>query len=241
MKIEINNIYNVDCYEAIKFIPSKSIDLVLTDPPYGIGMSGGVISKSGTSFGTSPQSTRLYDDKNNKWDEQTPSKEMFDELLRVGKKVIIFGGNYFTDKLPQSNHWLVWDKTGEMQVQNPFSECELIWTNIQERNNVKKYFLRSQGFISDVKDERVHPTQKPLELVKWIIEKYTNENDVVLDVFLGSGTTAVACKETGRNYIGFEIDENFYEIAKDRLNGITQQERREKEQGIMNIFDFIEE
>ena len=231
IKIEPNNIYLGDSYELIKQLPDKSIDLILTDPPYGIGMANGVI----TRFGSSPEKTRLY---KGKWDNETPSKEMFNQIIRVGKKVIIFGGNYFTEKLPQSNHWIVWDKQGDIKFNNPFSACELIWTNIK-RNNIKKYTYIQQGFITEGKDERVHPTQKPLELIKNIISDYTEPNDIILDTFLGSGTTAVACKELGRQYIGFEINEEYYQIAVDRLNGVTQQEKHEKENGIMNIFDFL--
>ena len=135
MKLEdmINKIILGDCINYLKYIPDKSIDLVLTDPPYGINADTGV-----GGFGSSPQSARKYDDK---WDSESPSKKVFDELLRVGKKVIIFGGNYFTDKLPQNGHWIVWDKVGEIDFKNPFSDCELCWTNIEKRI-VKKYLVK---------------------------------------------------------------------------------------------------
>lgn len=230
--MEVNKIYLGDAYELIKKIPDKSIDLVLTDPPYGIKADKGV-----GGFGSSIESVRKYNDS---WDNKTPSVEMFNEIIRVGKKVIIFGGNYFTDKLPQSNHWIVWDKQGDIKFQNPFSSCELCWTNVN-KNNIKKYVYIQQGFIKDGNDERVHPTQKPLDLIKNIILDYSNEGDIILDCFFGSGTTIVACKELGRRYIGFEINEKYYNIALDRLNGISQQERKEKEMGIQNIFDLLGE
>lgn len=107
------------------------------------------------------------------------------------------------------------------------------------------YHIKSKWYQSPInksdKDLYDHPTIKPLQFVKQHIEHTTQEGDVVLDTFLGSGTTAVAAKELGRNYIGFEINEEYYKIAQDRLNGISQVERREKETGIMNIFDFMEE
>lgn len=144
---KLNEIYNEDCYKAIKKIPDKSIDLVLTDPPYGINADKGV---GGSHLGK----VRKYVGG---WDNESPSQLLFNELLRVGKKVIIFGGNYFTDKLCQNNHWIVWDKIGEVNQDGvTFSGCELAWTNI-EKDSVKKYFIRQIGFINDG-DERVHPT-----------------------------------------------------------------------------------
>lgn len=226
-----NNIYNVDCYEAIKKIPDKSIDLILTDPPYGINAD-----KGGGGFGSS----KTHKHYEGRWDNTTPSKDLFEQILRIGKKVIIFGGNYFTDKLPVNGHWLVWDKIGNYNFKNPYSDCELIWTNIN-KNIVKKYICIQQGFVNDDKsEERVHPTQKPLKLIKQIIEDYTQQNDIVLDCFLGSGTTAVACKQLNRQYIGFEINKQYFDIAQDRLNGITQQDKKLKENGIQTIFDFME-
>jgi site-specific DNA-methyltransferase (adenine-specific) len=208
---KLNEIYNEDSYEAIKKIPDKSVDLILTDPPYGINADMGV-----GGFGNSPKNAKKY---SGGWDNKTPSEDMFKELLRVGKKVIIFGANYFTDKLPLNGHWIVWDKVGEIKFNNPYSDCELAWTNV-DKKIVKKYLNKQQGFINDG-DERVHPTQKPLRLFSEIIRDYSNENDIVADFFLGSGTTCVAAKELNRRYIGFEIDKEYYKIAKDRLNGIT--------------------
>ena len=208
---KLNEIYNEDSYEAIKKIPDKSVDLILTDPPYGINADKGV-----GGFGNSPKTAKKYIGN---WDNQTPTEELFKELLRVGKKVIIFGGNYFTNKIPVNGHWIVWDKVGETKFNNPFSDCELAWTNI-EKKIVKKYLNKQQGFINDG-DERNHPTQKPLRLFTEIIKDYSNENDIVADFFLGSGTTCVAAKELGRQYIGFEIDKEFCDISKNRLKGIN--------------------
>lgn len=227
--MEINKIYLGNSYDLIKQFADKSIDLIITDPPYGINADKGV-----GGFGSSPDKAKKYADD---WDSLTPQKWFFDELLRVGKKVIIFGGNYFTDKLPQNNHWIVWDKQGGIEFDNPFSACELIWTNVN-KNNVVKYIQIQQGFIKEGYDERVHPTQKPLKLVKSIISDYSEENDIILDTFLGSGTIAVACKELNRRYIGIEINEKYFNVASDRLNGIFQDEKKDKENGILTIFDF---
>ena len=147
--LEINKIHLGDSYALIKDIPEKSIDLVIIDPPYGIDQANGT-----NGFGQS--NNKRYDGN---WDSFSPSKEFFSEILRVGKTVLIFGAQYLTDKLPQSNCWIIWDKVGEMQVKNPFSECELIWTNLYEKTALKKYYVRQQGFINDG-DERVHPHTK---------------------------------------------------------------------------------
>ena len=228
--MELNKIYHGDSYKLIKQLSDKSVDLIFTDPPYGIKADKGT-----HGFGNSHDTVKKYTDD---WDNLTPSQDFFNELLRVGKKVIIFGGNYFTDKLPKSNHWIVWDKQGGIEFNNPFSACELLWTNIN-KNNVVKYIQIQQGFIKDGYDERIHPTQKPLELCKKIILDYTEENDIVLDTFSGSGTICVASKETGRNYIGIEINEQHYKNSVDRLNGIMESDKKDKENGILNIFDFL--
>ena len=211
--LEINKIHLGDSYELIKQIPDKSIDLVIIDPPYGIGMDKGVL----TRYGNSPETTKIYDGS---WDDVTPHKVFFDEILRVGKIVLIFGGQYLTDKLPQSNCWIVWDKIGEMKPNNPFSECELIWTNLYNKVALKKYFVRQCGFINDG-DDRFHPTQKPQRLLSMLIEDFSSEGDLILDCFSGSGTTCVAAKELGRRFIGIEIDPEYHKISVDRLNGIT--------------------
>ena len=211
MKFEdmINKIILGDCMDYLKEIPDKSIDLVLTDPPYGIKADKGI---GGNNLGK----VRKYDDN---WDMKTPDKKIFDELLRIGKKVIIFGGNYFTDKLPVNGHWLVWDKIGEINQKGVnFSSCELIYTNIP-KNNVNKYFIRQIGFINDG-DDRFHPTQKPYRLISEIMKDYSEENDLILDAFSGSGTVCCVAKDLKRKFIGFEINEKFYKKSIDRLNGI---------------------
>lgn len=196
----------------MKEMPDKSVDLILTDPPYGIGADKG----SAGSFGSSTQLVRKYDDD---WDSFTPPIEAFNEMLRVGKKVIIFGGNFFTDKLPVNGHWIVWDKKGEIQFNNPFGDCELAWTNINKKS-VKKYTVIQQGFISEEKT-RFHPTQKPVGLFEQIL-KDNSKDVVILDPFAGSCTTAVACKGLGRNFICIEKEEKYCRIGQKRIEGMTQ-------------------
>ena len=202
----INKIINGDCLEVMRKMPDKCVDLVLTDPPYGIKGDKGV-----GGFGSS-NTTNQYDDN---WDSGTPQQEIFNEILRIGKNVIIFGGNFFTDKLPVSGHWIVWDKKGDILFNNPFGDCELAWTNF-DKKIVKKYKVIQQGFVSEERI-RFHPTQKPIKLFGQIINDYCAMGGVILDPFLGSGTTAVAAKQLGRNFIGIEKEEKYCKIANDRL------------------------
>ena len=212
-KIEdiINKVHCADCLEFMKQLPDKCVDLVLTDPPYGIKMDKGFEGFEGFGgFGT-PIPRKRYE--NDDWDADRPTEEYFSEMLRLGKKIFIFGGNFFADILPRSTHWIVWDKLNTMPS---FGDCELIWTNV-DRKSVKKITHLYNGLIGK-EDWRAHPTQKPLELLKKIIVNYSeNESDIILDPFLGSGTTAVAAKQLKRNFIGIEISPTYCKIAEDRL------------------------
>jgi len=207
--LETNKIIQLDALELLKQFDDDSIDLIITDPPYGINESNGV-----DGFGSSPDTTKTYDDE---WDNKTPDKIVFDEMLRVGKKVIIFGGNYFLDKLPLGfKSWIVWDKVGSHKFNNPFSDVELAWTNFKGVVS-KKYTVVQQGFVSEEK-QRFHPTQKPIKLFRDIIKDNTEEGDVVLDCFCGSGTTAIACKQLGLKYICADILEKYVLIAQKRVS-----------------------
>src|SRR3569833_101313 len=196
MEKYLNKVIQGDCLEIMKELPDKCIDLVLTDPPYGIKADSG----SPASFGQMKHLVKKYDDK---WDSATPNKEYFDEILRIGKKVIIFGGNFLTDKLPVNGHSIVWNKRGQIDYDNPYGDSEIAWTNI-DRKSVKKYIVIQQGFISEEKD-RYHPTQKPLKLFESIINDYTEEGQIIYDQFLGSGTCLVAAKNLKRNFLGNEM------------------------------------
>lgn len=206
----MNTIVLGDSYELIKKIPDNSIDLIITDPPYGIKRDKGY-----NGFGTSKKGSNKYNDD---WDDVTPSNEFFNDLIRVGKKIIIFGGNYFADKLPASNHWDVWDKKGQFRFDNDFSDCELIYTNL--KGNCNKFTVVQQGFVNDG-DERLHPTQKPERLIRMILDKYGKDCSIIVDFFSGSGTIPVVAKQEGYKFIGIERNKEFYEKSLKRLNGIT--------------------
>lgn len=199
-----------DCLKVMRDFADKSFDLVLTDPPYGINADKGV-----GGFGSSKTDKHYKGD----WDSTTPVQEVFDEMLRVSRYAIVFGGQFFTDKLPPQGHWIVWDKKGNIDFDNPFGDCELAWTNLPKKS-VKKYTVIQQGFVSEERD-RWHPTQKPVSLFSQILRDYTKEGDSVLDPFLGSGTTLLAAKQIGRIATGIEISPEYCEIARKRLEQDT--------------------
>jgi site-specific DNA-methyltransferase (adenine-specific) len=178
---EINKIYCIDCLEGLKKMQDKSISLIITDPPYGIGMTS-------DGFGGSKNADKTIYIKTSDWDKQTPSKEVFDEILRVGKKVIIFGGNYFLDKLPKGSLH-IWDKRCGITPSRTYADGEFIWCNFNEPLRIYRFLW--DGFIQDKrntkKEVRVHPTHKPVLLMKDLIQKYSKEDDIIMDVFVGGG------------------------------------------------------
>ena len=205
--MEINQVYCMDALKFLKQLPDKYADLILTDPPYGIK------ADKMTNFdGYGLAKTKKYEDK---WDIKTPEKEVFNEILRVSKKAIIFGAQFYTDKLPVNGHWIVWDKKGNIKFKNVQGDCELAWTNIN-RKSIKKYTIIQQGFIAEEK-ARLHPTQKPVSLFESIIKDYTEPGQLILDCYIGSGTTAVAAKRSGRNFIGCDILQKYVDITNRRL------------------------
>lgn len=180
--------------------------LALTDPPYGIDMSGGFGGFGG--FGP-PIARRQYADM---WDGERPSAVAFQLLFDVSLRAVIWGGNFFADILPRSFHWVVWDKLNTMPT---FGDCELAWTNIN-RKSVKKITFEYNGLIGKEK-ERFHPTQKPVGLFIKVLENYSDAGDAVYDPFLGSGTTLVACEQTGRVGYGMEIAPSYVAVVLQRL------------------------
>ena len=131
---------------------------------------------------------------------------------------LIFGGNYFADLLPPSTHWIVWDKLNTMPT---FGDCELAWTN-SKRKSVKKVTVEYNGLLGK-EQQRQHATQKPLKVMSWCVLNYSKEAHTILDPFMGSGTTGVACVELGRKFIGIEIDEKYFDIACERISRAERQ------------------
>lgn len=192
--------YNMDCMEGMKQFPDKYFDLAIVDPPYGINIEkSGRLKRYNTSF---------------VWDSEPPKVEYFNELFRVSKHAIIWGGNYFD--LPPTRCFLIWDKKQPEKIS--FASCEMAWTNL---DGVAKTFYYSP--FAD-KDIRIHTTQKPIALYVWILNKYANKDDIILDTHVGSASSLIACYRTGHKFVGFELDEYYYKEAKNRLD--TEMSRR---------------
>lgn len=200
-----------------KLTEGERVDLLLTDPPYGIGADKGIK----TTYGTNAHNAYNYEEHGG-WDNAVPDKDVFDLLLSMTDKAVIFGANYFIDKLPVANGaWIVWDKVGEIEFQNPFSDCELAWTNL-DRNIVKKYTCIQQGFVNEERGEkRVHPTQKPVKMLAEVLKDVSEEGDTVLDAFGGSGSTMMACEQTGRVCLMCEKDEHYCDVIIQRWENLT--------------------
>lgn len=202
-----NKIINADCLDILKQLPDKCIDLVLTDPPYGINANKKPISTS--------KKYHSENDMNKDWDNERPSVQIFKEILRVSKNQIIWGGNYFADLLPPSQCWYVWDK---MQGDFSLADGELAWTSFDKALRIFKY---NRG--KALQDGKFHPTQKPIQLMKWCLQKASKEGDLIADFFSGSGTTAVASWELKRKFICVEKDFNYWKASCKRLEDHQRQ------------------
>jgi site-specific DNA-methyltransferase (adenine-specific) len=211
----------------MKEYPDNHFDVVVTDPPYGIGEAAGKNKSRTKPFGSKynnlerqTKEVKATDYGVKKWDNKRPNVVYFQEILRVSKNQVIFGGNYFADWFPASSCWIVWDKDNS----GDFADCELAWTSFKTAVRLFKYRWNGmlQGNMKQ-KEKRVHPTQKPLPLMEWIIANYTKENDLILDPFMGSGTTGEACIRFNRKFVGIEREKHFFEIASARLEAAQNQ------------------
>ena len=209
----INKIICGDCLEVMQQMPDKCVDLCLTDPPYGLDMDKTMASVSGVKTKNAAAKKGIY--KSYGWDKKIPDKIIFDEIIRISKKQVIFGAEHLAHILPQSRGWLVWDKKTDDKYSNTFADAELMWTSLDKPTKVIRFLWHGmvQENMKD-KEKRYHPTQKPVSLIKRLIDK---DDKIIFDPFLGSGTTAVACKELNRKYIGIEINPEYCKIAENRL------------------------
>ena len=198
-------LYNCDCMDLMKQYPDKYFDLAIVDPPYGIGANKMTLGNG---------KTKIYRGASD-WDKLPPPKEYFTELQRVSKNQIIWGANHFISRMPiDSSCWVVWDKgTGD----NDFADCELAWTSFSRP--VRKYFKSWVGSNAKEKFEktRIHPTQKPVQLYKWILQNYAKEGDKILDTHFGSLSIGIACHDLHFELTASELDKEYYELGKNRL------------------------
>ena len=217
MKVEIGDatLYCGDCVEVLRTLPK--VDAVITDPPYGIGESSAKVAsrQRGGNLGTllGYKGKAMADQKDYghfDWDQAPPSPELVDAIRAVGKWQVFFGGNYF--QLPPTSCWLVWDK---LNGDNDFADCELAWTNWPKA--VRRIQWRWNGMIRQGGEDRFHPTQKPLAVMKWVIN-LCPKADIILDPFMGSGTTGVAAVQMGRKFIGIEREPRYFDIACERIS-----------------------
>jgi len=203
-------LYNGDCRDIMTEIDG-TVDLVVTDPPYGLKKANGSHKGGYDGFGRKiKRNPKQYDGS---WDNERPSGKTLNMLIDKAFQSIIWGGNYFSDLLPRSTRWLVWDK---QQTMPTFSDCELAWINLKG-SATKRIIYASNGMISGEK-KRMHPTQKPLAVIKWCISQAPRDIKIILDPFAGSGTTGVAAKELNKKCIMIEKEEKYCEIAARRLS-----------------------
>ena len=201
----MNKVHLIDNMEFMKGVPDKYYELAIVDPPYGIGASrGGCGSR-----------TRKYDRSNkNAWDDKPPDEFYWEELFRVSKNQIIWGMNNYI--LPSTQHFIVWDKKQPDGV--TFAQAELAWTSFNGTSKI--YSLSSNG-----QPDRIHPTQKPVALYKWLLKNYAKPNDKIFDSHVGSGSIRIACHDIGFDFEGCEIDKDYWEAQEERYNThISQQD-----------------
>ena len=194
-----SKVFNEDCMVGMSRYPDKYFDLAIVDPPYGI-------DRNGMEMGNS-----VFNKDEKVWDNSVPTKEYFEELFRVSKNQVIWGGNYF--ELPVSRYFAIWDK-GETMYGRDFAECEFAWV----RSGGTRIYKKNPN-----QPERIHPTQKPKQLYKWLLGKYAKDGDKILDTHLGSGSSRIAAHEMGLDFTGFELDKDYFEAAEKRYQNHIKQ------------------
>lgn len=208
---------NMDCMDYMRGLPDKAFDLAIVDPPYGIGESGDRNKSRGKLAIAQDYKPFAGGDKS------APDKEFFAELARVSKNQIVWGANHFADRLvcPASSCWVVWDK---MTGDSDFADCEIAYTSF--KTAVRKFQFQWSGMLQgDMKNKehRIHPTQKPVKLYQWLLSNYAKEGDRILDTHLGSGSSAIAAHYAGFEFVGMELDPDYYAAAVKRFHHETAQ------------------
>ena len=197
--MELKGFYNMDCMDGMKEIPDKYFDLAIVDPPYGININHNMGRRKGDK-GSSYKKVL--------WDSEVPKKKYFDELFRVSKNQILWGANYYIDKLEPTKSFVTWVKP-QISEKMSFAMSELAWTSHDKTSKVIELF--------SVEKDRIHPTQKPVALYHWLLNNYAEEGDKILDTHVGSASSLIACHDMGFEYLGFELDEDYYRMASERL------------------------
>lgn len=223
--LELNNFYNIDCMEGMKQFPDKYFELAIVDPEYGRKEHGG---KDRSKFVKQKNGFKIYvpsgNYKKKDWDNEPAGKEYFQELFRVSKHQIIWGENYFTETFGPGR--IIWDKCNDGSDQ---SDAEIAYNSLTDRVDIFRYMWRgmfqgksiTEGHIQQgdksKNEKRIHPTQKPIPLYIWLLQKYAKQGYKILDTHVGSASSLIACHRLGFDYIGFEIDEDYYNLARERI------------------------
>ena len=210
-----SEVYLEDCVTALKRFNDNHFDLAIVDPPYGIDITKQF--ENANKAGTKSMFKQTKGIVKKDWDAEIPTAEYFDELKRVSKNQIIWGGNYFLDYLGNTKCMLIWDK---MNGGNNMADAELAWTSFDKAVRIFRMHHFSSGY-----ETKIHLTQKPTKLYDWILSKFANEGDLILDTHLGSGSSRIAAYKGGFNFVGFEIDQEYYEKQEKRFNDFKSQLR----------------
>lgn len=232
-----SEVHNIDCLELMRTLPDKCFQLAIADPPYGIKADKNQKERAGTQYGKSM--ARCKDYGTSDWDMQAPDQAFFDELRRVSRNQIVWGANHFIERLPiNSPCWIVWDKkTGD----NCYADCELAWTSFDTA--VRKFDFMWKGMFQQNmanKEERIHPTQKPVALYAWLLQHYAKPGDRIFDPMMGSQSSRIAAYKLGFDYVGCELDKEYFAKGCERFDrechGITVADNGQRYQQT-NIFD----
>ena len=212
----------MDCVEAMKAYPDNYFELAIVDPPYGIGFDGNTTVK-GKAGKANTFSNKQHHEKKG-WDNERPSDEYFIELKRVSKNQIIWGGNYFADLLEPKKGWIFWDKKITNANNTNYSDGELAWTSFDCLLRRFTYDWIGFGYLNNPqKEKKTHPTQKPVQLYRWLLKNYAKEGDNILDTHLGSGSSRIAADMEGFEFTGYELDKDYFEASVKRFNDYKQQ------------------
>jgi site-specific DNA-methyltransferase (adenine-specific) len=199
----MNIVYNEDCMTGMARYPDKYFDVAIVDPPYGLGIDGQKLNNTNKN----PKHNRKAHDFKG-WDNMIPDKTYFDELFRVSKNQIVWGGNYFTEYLKPTKAWIFWYK-GQNDL--TMSDGELAWTSFEKvtrQITINRFAIKTDGSI--------HPTQKPIKLYRLLLHSHANAGDKILDTHVGSGSSRIACSKEGFDYTGFEIDADYWKAQEKR-------------------------
>ena len=212
----------MDCLKAMKAYPDNYFELAIVDPPYGIGFDGNTTVK-GKAGKANTFSNKQHHEKKG-WDNERPSDEYFIELKRVSKNQIIWGGNYFADLLEPKKGWIFWDKKITNANNTNYSDGELAWTSFDCLLKRFTYDWIGFGYLNNPqKEKKTHPTQKPVQLYRWLLQNYAKPNDKILDTHLGSGSSRIAADMEGYNFTGYELDKDYFDASVKRFNEYKQQ------------------